>query len=105
MVRSAAEPRVSNHVVQMCNDVNQVWLPGIESGIRAWERNAFAHLTNGNCPAIERRRYFAAVTMISTLYCGFASLASTVARAGVFPADTQPSHTAFISAKFFMSVI
>jgi hypothetical protein len=42
--------------------------------------------------------------MISTLYCGAAKPASTVARAGVFPADTQPSHTAFISAKVFMSV-
>jgi len=50
------------------------------------------------------RRYRAAVTMISTLYRGAASFASTVARAGVFPADTQPSHTAFISAKVFMSV-
>src|SRR5450432_2685647 len=49
-------------------------------------------------------RYRAAVTMISTLYWGAASPASTVARAGVFPADTQPSHTAFISAKFFISV-
>ena len=45
------------------------------------------------------------MTMISTLYCGDASLASTVARAGVLPADTQPSHTAFISGKVFMSVI
>jgi hypothetical protein len=49
-------------------------------------------------------RYRAAITMISTPYWGAASLASTVARAGVFPADTQPSHTAFISAKVFMSV-
>jgi pimeloyl-ACP methyl ester carboxylesterase len=52
-----------------------------------------------------RCRYFAATTMISTLYCGAASLASTVARAGVLPADTQPSHTAFISWKVFMSVM
>jgi hypothetical protein len=52
-----------------------------------------------------RWRYFAATTMISTLYCGAASLASTVARAGVLPADTQPSHTAFISGKVFMSVM
>ena len=51
------------------------------------------------------QRYLAAITMISTLYCGDASLASTVARAGVFPAETQPSHTAFISGKVFMSVI
>ena len=49
--------------------------------------------------------YFAATTMISTRYCGAASLASTVARAGVLPGDTQASHTAFISAKFFMSVM
>ena len=32
-------------------------------------------------------------------------MASTVARAGVLPGDTQASHTAFISAKFAMSVI
>ena len=49
--------------------------------------------------------YFAATTMISTLYCGAASLASTVARAGVLPADTQPSHTAFMSGNVFMSVM
>ena len=49
--------------------------------------------------------YFAATTMISTRYWGEASLASTVARAGVLPGDTQLSHTAFISAKFFMSVM
>jgi len=47
--------------------------------------------------------YRAAITMISTPYCGAASPASTVARAGVLPADTQPSHTAFISGKVFMS--
>ena len=49
--------------------------------------------------------YLAATTMISTLYCGEASLASTVARAGVLPADTQPSQTLFMSAKVFMSVM
>jgi|SRR5690349_8737977 hypothetical protein len=49
--------------------------------------------------------YFAATTMISTVNCGAASLASTVARAGVLPGDTQPSHTAFISPKVFMSVM
>jgi hypothetical protein len=43
--------------------------------------------------------------MISTLYSGEASPASTVARAGVLPGDTHASHTAFISAKFAMSVI
>src|SRR5215471_3979653 len=43
--------------------------------------------------------------MISTLYSGDASLASTVARAGVLLGDTQASQTAFISAKFAMSVI
>ena len=52
-----------------------------------------------------RPRYFAAITMISTLYWGAASLASTVARAGVLPAETHPSHTAFMSGKVFMSVI
>src|SRR5262245_2668171 len=43
--------------------------------------------------------------MISTRYCGEASFASTVARAGVLPGATQASHTAFISAKFAISVI
>src|SRR5204863_8896285 len=52
-----------------------------------------------------RLAHFAAITMISTLYCGAASLASTVARAGVLPGDTQPSHTEFISCKVFMSVM
>jgi len=51
------------------------------------------------------KTHLAATTMISTLYCGDASVASTVARAGVLPADTQPSHTAFISWKVFMSVM
>jgi hypothetical protein len=60
----------------------------------------FARNDGGNA-----QRYFAAITMISTLYCGAASLASTVARAGVLPADTQPSHAAFISGKVFMSVM
>ena len=47
----------------------------------------------------------AAVTMISTSNCGAARRTSTVARAGVFPGETQASHTAFISAKVFMSVM
>ncbi|SEO14359.1 hypothetical protein SAMN05443254_11919 [Bradyrhizobium sp. OK095] len=51
------------------------------------------------------RNYFAAVTMISTVYCAAASLASTVARAGVLPGETQASHAAFISPKVFMSVM
>ena len=55
--------------------------------------------------ALTCRAYLAATTMISTLYWGAASLASTVARAGVLPAETQPSHTAFISGKVFMSVM
>ncbi len=55
--------------------------------------------------AAASRTYFAATTMISTLYCGAASLASTVARAGVLPGDTQASHTAFISWNVFMSVM
>jgi hypothetical protein len=54
---------------------------------------------------ISSRTYFAAVTMISTVYCAAASLASTVARAGVLPGETQASHTAFISPKVFMSVM
>src|SRR5260370_326985 len=40
-------------------------------------------------PRTSAQRYRAAVTMISTLYWGAASLASTVARPGVFPADTH----------------
>ena len=40
----------------------------------------------------------AATTCISTRYAGFASRASTVARAGVSPCGTHPSHTAFIDA-------
>src|SRR5918997_2996693 len=48
--------------------------------------------------------YFAAMTAISTLKAGVASLASTVARAGVLPGDTQASQTAFISWKVAMSV-
>jgi len=51
------------------------------------------------------RAYFAAVTMISTLYFGAASCTSTVARAGVLPGETQASHTAFISGNVFMSVM
>ena len=42
--------------------------------------------------------------MISTVYWGAASFASTVARAGVWPATTQPSQTAFISLKVDMSL-
>ena len=41
--------------------------------------------------------------MISTVYSGAASLASTVARAGVWPADTHLSHSLFISANLDMS--
>jgi|ERR1700730_182205 hypothetical protein len=74
--------------------------PGAASGKQAADR-AVPDLTRA---AADGGRYRAAVTMISTLYWGAASPASTVARAGVFPADTQPSHTAFISAKFFISV-
>src|ERR1700685_3013307 len=60
----------------------------------------------GKPAAVNRVRYYrAAITMISTVFLGAASLASTVARAGVLPGDTQASHTAFISANFAMSVI
>jgi len=45
----------------------------------------------------------AAVTMISTVYSGEASLASTVARAGVQPGATHASQAAFISENFEMS--
>src|SRR5437899_2748562 len=40
----------------------------------------------------------AAITAISTRYFGEASLASTVARAGVLAGSTQASHAAFISS-------
>ena len=40
----------------------------------------------------------AATIWISTLYSGLASVACTVARAGVAPATTHFSHTAFIAA-------
>ncbi len=45
----------------------------------------------------------AAVTMISTRYCGPAKRASTVARAGVLPWETHVSQTLFISSKVRMS--
>lgn len=45
----------------------------------------------------------AAMIWISTLNAGAASRASTVARAGVWPAGTQASHTQFISLKVEMS--
>ena len=41
--------------------------------------------------------------MISTVYSGAANLASTVARAGVFPGDTHLSQTSFIYEKVLMS--
>ena len=41
--------------------------------------------------------------MISTFIFGSFSLASTVARAGVWPGTTQASHTAFMAAKSPMS--
>src|SRR5882724_10943635 len=62
-------------------------------------------LRQNHFPKLPGKTHLAATTMISTLYCGDASLASTVARAGVLPAETQPSHTAFISWKVFMSVM
>src|SRR5215813_7994182 len=45
-----------------------------------------------------KENYFAATTMISTRYSGPARRASTVARAGGLPFETQPSHTWFISS-------
>ena len=48
--------------------------------------------------------YLAAWIMISTLSAGLASLASTVARAGVLPGATQASHTSFIWPQVPMSV-
>src|SRR5476649_2742857 len=47
---------------------------------------------------------FAHCTMISTLSAGLASLASTVARAGALPGETQASHTSFIWPQVPMSV-
>ena len=75
--------------------------------------HVFCKWHESGCPAQGRRfrvdrksqPYFAATTMISTRYSGSASPAWTVARAGVLPGDTHASHTAFISAKFFMSVM
>src|SRR3954453_23796912 len=60
-----------------------------------------AHLLWINAAGL--KPHFAAVTMISTVYCGEASFASTVARAGALPGATQPSQTAFISLKVAMS--
>src|SRR4051812_2820146 len=45
----------------------------------------------------------AAVSMISTLYFGSASLDSTVARAGALPFETHSAQALFISAKVDMS--
>ena len=45
----------------------------------------------------------AAVTMISTLRSGRASLDSPHARAGACPSGTQASHTAFMASKSAMS--
>jgi len=49
----------------------------------------------GDAPRGQR----AAMTRISTRYLGFASRASTHARAGVCPGTTHLSHTEFISSK------
>ena len=43
------------------------------------------------------------VLFAGSLYAGAARLASTVARAGVWPCGTHASHTAFIAAKSLMS--
>jgi hypothetical protein len=74
-------------------DVSKMPWRKSEGGARAGRRHS------------EGEAYFAATTMISTVNCGAASLASTVARAGVLPGDTQLSHAAFISPKVFMSVM
>src|SRR5215218_8069339 len=63
---------------------------------RAGDRRPFAHAAD--------TAYLAACTMISTLSAGLASLASTVARAGVEPGATQASHTSFIWLQVPMSV-
>jgi hypothetical protein len=46
--------------------------------------------------AVVDRRQIAALTMISTVYCGAASFDSTVARAGALPGDTLASQAPFI---------
>ncbi len=90
-----------------------VVMPGLDPGIHDLLSHSTknvdgrvkpGHDEDSGC-VVREDRYFAAITMISTLYWGAASLASTVARAGVLPADTQPSHTAFISGNVFMSVM
>ena len=48
---------------------------------------------------------FAATTVTSKSMAGVARLASTVVRAGVAPAGTQASQTAFMAAKSFMLLI
>ncbi len=79
-----------------------------EKGTHAPHKIRMARLPSAAAPFARRnvdRVYLAATTMISTLYCGAASLASTVARAGVLPGETQASHAAFISGNVFMSVM
>src|SRR3954470_16436162 len=73
-----------------------------EGAVRKTKRAGLAgpsSFARGGVPA-----QIAACTMISTLSAGLASLASTVARAGELPGDTQESHTSFIWPQVPMSV-
>ena len=87
------------------NDADGVGVMARRAGRR--RARAILALTNvrSRGASVSRRPLsaLAAMTTISTVYCGAASLASTVARAGVWPGATHASHTAFISAKVLMS--
>ncbi len=98
--------RASTHGSARACDTHHRRLPETDSRPFVICRETGAHPASSAGQAFFRiMLYFAATTMISTLYCGAASFASTVARAGVLPDDTQASHTAFISGKVFMSVM
>ena len=107
--RSAAwkQPSCPGIAVRRTASLPLAYVPGIHVLLRRTAKTWMA----GTSPAMTKNEllrtgaYFAATTMISTRYSGAASPASTVARAGVLPGDTHLSHTAFISAKFFMSVM
>src|SRR4051794_31595892 len=100
MARIAASSRSRARATSAASAGSGTWVACAWRMGRAPEQDGTAAL---DAAAAERflpfRDYRAAITMISTPYFGDASLASTVARAGVLPGETQPSHTAFISAK------
>ena len=59
--------------------------------------------TESKTQTMQETKAPAAITLISTVYSGPASRASTVARAGLASGATQASHSVFISAKLAMS--